>query len=62
MNITITLNTENDAFDKSEGREVSRILHKLADEFEADYLLNPDGESGSLRDINGNTVGGYVIK
>ena len=49
--LTITINTENDAFEDNLQEEISRILHELADKI----------ESGScpmtLRDINGNHVG-----
>jgi hypothetical protein len=60
-NLTITINTDNDAFKESEGGEVARILHEIADEFAPDYLLNPDGESGTLKDTNGNKVGEYIV-
>lgn len=53
MQITITINTDNAAFEGDPGVELSRILTQLAQEFE--QTTNP--HSGKICDINGNTVG-----
>lgn len=56
-NITITLNTDNEAFTENESNEVSRILKHLAEGFRCvDYSIN-ELEGRRLSDINGNTVG-----
>ena len=48
MNLSITINTDNAAFDNDESTEVVRILRHLANTIES---------AGGLRDVNGNTVG-----
>jgi hypothetical protein len=56
--VTITLNTDNDAFVADAGSEVARILRTLADRFE-------DGIGAGtvpLKDGNGNTVGSAVVE
>lgn len=56
MNIQITINTDNAAFeDAGPGREVGRILRRLADQIE-DWPGANEFAIG-LRDINGNKVG-----
>lgn len=56
MKITITINTDNAAFEDESGSEVARILRELCNEIEGrDILGNDDGTN--LRDINGNRVG-----
>ena len=51
MAITITIETDNAAFnDNSDNQEVARILNELASKIERN-------DCGGLRDINGNTVG-----
>lgn len=55
MNIVITINTDNAAFEENPN-EVSDILHQLADNCAEGSFKYISGES--LRDSNGNTVGG----
>jgi len=57
MNITITINTDNVAFQANTGLEVERILHNLAITIGKDGLINTN-----LRDINGNSTGEMIIK
>ncbi len=61
MNIRITLNTENAAFEDSPDSEVARILHKLADWFETDPAGILDGDRVPLFDVNGNKVGLAIV-
>lgn len=68
MRVTITIDTDNAAFEDSLGYEVARVLRKLADTFNAhSALLDVDGEhlheldGHKLRDINGNTVGSVKV-
>jgi len=51
----LELATDNAAFDNHAGREVARILRKLAAEVEHGLFAGRDNTK--LRDINGNTVG-----
>ena len=53
MNITITLNTDNAAFEDDPGAEVARILRRLAN----DLALQCQDGTTNLRDVNGNKVG-----
>lgn len=56
MKITITLDTDNDAFaDGNAGNEAARILRKAAQKIE-DWPGHNEFECG-LMDINGNKVG-----
>jgi len=55
MDITITINTDNAAFEGAEVEEVSRILSELGWKIEDNAYI----DNCSLKDINGNTVG-YV--
>ena len=53
MNIVITIDTENAAFDDGQtGRETARILRDLADKYQ-----DGDYRQLILHDINGNSVG-----
>ena len=59
MNLTIKINTDNDAFaDENLGFEISRILKNYATVIESviDYDTSWKLET-KLRDINGTTVG-----
>lgn len=56
MTVTIEIRCDNEAFGDLAATEIGRILRKLADDVER------DGENEiSLRDINGNRVGKYLI-
>lgn len=57
--IIITLDTGNDAFqDDDNGRtEIVRLLDDLAETLRNDVIN--DREHITIRDINGNTVGGF---
>ena len=55
MDITITINTDNDAFLENGTIEVKYILKQLTDRLETGLYMTP-GEY-NLRDSNGNTVG-----
>jgi hypothetical protein len=58
MNITITINTDNAAFENMAGIEVARILRKLADMIE-DWPGANEFTYG-CRDANGNKVGSII--
>jgi hypothetical protein len=55
MNITITINCDNDAFGHRPAREVSRILDHASAHIDAHGIRDSDGKK--LFDINGNSVG-----
>ena len=56
--ITIKIKTDNAAFEgENLGIEVARILRAVAIRFE----ISPSAASGSIRDINGNTVGSCKV-
>ncbi len=52
LKITLTINTENAAFDDHEAGEIARILRTEARQIAGGRL-----GSGALLDVNGNTVG-----
>lgn len=56
--LTITLNTENAAFDTTGGDEVALILVRLAEHLTGRDIAE---DSGKLRDTNGNTVGSWKM-
>lgn len=51
----LQIETDNAAFGDFRAVEVARILRQLADN------LSTSGDSGNLRDINGNTVGTWTL-
>lgn len=53
---TITINTSNDAFDGDPTVEIARILRETADRVEG-----ADRTDGTVRDVNGATVGGWTL-
>lgn len=55
---TLTIGTDNAAFDEDPAPEVARILAKLVTELEQGSLTGFRG--GLLRDVNGNTVGDWT--
>lgn len=59
MKATITIDMDNAAFDGRKGRELARILRQLAGTVGSTKLR--DSDDFKLRDINGNTVGTFVV-
>ena len=59
MKITITIDTENDAFQPEPVNEVNRILHDVQVDIRGGGLT-PDTR-WVLRDSNGNTVGEVTV-
>jgi hypothetical protein len=58
MAFKVEFATDSAAFSDDFSNEVSRILCKLGDEFRDGWT--PSGkESGPIKDVNGNTVGGW---
>lgn len=54
---TLTIETDNAAFEFAPGAEVARILRTLADHIDPDQRE----ETGRVRDANGNTVGNWKL-
>lgn len=52
----LTIKTDNAAFGDEPGYEVARILRDIAHKVEEGYT------SGSVLDVNGNTVGHFDLK
>ena len=52
---TLTIQTDNAAFEDAPGEEVARILEETA------AKLRNMAQSGNLRDINGNKVGTFEL-
>ncbi len=64
MNITISIDCDNAAFDPMPGYEISRILSDLAQQLHGDLadLADQEGEvRRPLLDINGNRVGYFEV-
>ncbi len=55
---TLTISTDNAAFEDGAGPELARILAEFADDL-PDVL--PHERDGKLRDANGNTVGTWSL-
>ena len=53
MRLTITINTDNVAFEDNRDAEIARILRRAADTIERGDADYPE----TLRDFNGNRVG-----
>jgi hypothetical protein len=59
--ITLTISTDNAAFEEDASGEVARILRKFAERLDEQAMPEP-GETGRLPlDINGNTVGSWTV-
>lgn len=58
---TLTIDTDNDAFQPSPGPELARILRDAAARVEYGDVREPGDERG-LRDANGNTVGSMRLE
>ncbi len=54
----LTIQTDNEAFADDSAGEISRILAELAAKLGPGMLA---GQTGKLRDINGNTVGEWRL-
>lgn len=63
MKLNIHIDSDNDALaDPDRGREVARILHKLADKFERYPRDLFEVKDGVLFDINGASVGTWSVE
>ena len=56
---TLEIETENAAFEKTPGREIARVLRRLADRLEGGFAC---ADGGKLMDVNGNSVGNWSLK
>ena len=62
MKFNCTIRMDNDAFTYNPALEVSRILKKLATDFEQGHDKGSEMHDGYLRDTNGNKVGYYIVE
>lgn len=66
MAFTLNINTDYAAFtyegtgEPQPSPELSRILRQLAEDLDEVDAIDIDGDSGTLRDYNGNTVGSWI--
>lgn len=61
MKITITIETDNAAFERAPMFEVARILDSAAARLKREGPPD-EGDSYKLRDVNGNTVGRVTVE
>ena len=61
MNITIKINTDNDAFSQNMNYETSRILDILVKKLHRDEIDIHIGEYVKLYDFNGNHIGDFTV-
>ena len=61
MNITIKINTDNDAFAQNMNTETAVILRKLVAKLERDEVDVHPGETAVLMDSCGNRVGEFKV-
>lgn len=55
---TVTIDTDNAAFEDGAGIEVARILRDIAEQVED---ARPENSTISVFDVNGNRVGGWKL-
>jgi hypothetical protein len=60
MNLTISINLDNDSFQESSGTELAGLFREIQRKFE--HIHPPVGMAQPIRDTNGNTVGQFLIK
>lgn len=60
MKLTVTINMDNAAFEPTNGVEVARLLHYLAEILDGEKLTR--GDHFPLTDANGNRVGEARVK
>lgn len=58
MIFRVYFDTNNAAFEPSNGAEIARILRDIADKIET-HDVRPD-DCGPIRDANGNRVGSWI--
>lgn len=58
MNFTLTINCDNAAFEHSPTAEIASILHRTVADIQSGVEV---GDTGTLRDANGNTVGRWQV-
>jgi hypothetical protein len=58
MQLTVTIDVDNESFQPEQGTETARILRKLSDRIDGCLL---DVGTDTLQDVNGNTVGSAIV-
>ena len=59
MNLTISINLDNAAFEEDLGTELASLFQEIEQKFQGIHLLNTAAHA--IRDTNGNTVGSFQI-
>ena len=59
MQLTISINLDNAAFEEDLGTELASLFQKIEQQFQG--IHPPDGTAQAIRDTNGNTVGSFQI-
>lgn len=59
--MSIEIACDNAAFEDNRNAELARILRKLADQIAEEPSTHPYDLERSLRDANGNKVGGLLV-
>jgi len=59
MKFTLSIDTDNAAFEPDEAEEIARILRALANRITREGL---SGFFETIHDVNGNDVGQYALK
>jgi hypothetical protein len=58
---SLKIATDNSAFEHPP-TEIARILTKLAEKLNSREIMPYPGDGGTLRDLNGNTVGSWQFR
>jgi hypothetical protein len=60
MNLTISINLDNDSFQEDSGTELASLFREIQQKFQG--VHPPIGMAQAIRDTNGNTVGKFLIE
>jgi hypothetical protein len=60
MQLTISINLDNDSFQEDSGTELANLFREIQQKFE--HIHPPIGMAQAIHDTNGNTVGNFLIE
>ena len=61
MNLTISINLDNDSFQEDSGTELASLFQEIQQKFQGIHLPPIGQRWRSIYDTNGNTVGSFQI-